>query len=161
MNKEQILLKIKNLEKEITELNEMIKEENKGRWIPQVNEEYFCVRDGEAESWVNSNSRYDYDIINIQKVFKTKEEAEFEIERQKTLRKMEEFEYHFTKEEWENVNIWKYYIWFDFNYKKIGVDCACLKRNDIYFKSKEDIQACIDAIGEDNLIKYYFNIKED
>ena len=159
MNKEQALSKIKELEKEIKELKKKIGENKKGRWIPEKGENYHIVGYGRSWQYENIEGYSDKDIFGAHKVFRTEEEAEFELERQKVLRKMEEFEYHFTKEEWENADIEKCHLCFDVSMNEIIIDFNCsIMRDIIYFESEDDARACIKDIGEKNLKKYYFCI---
>lgn len=161
MDKKRTLLRIAILEKEIADLKkEVNKEEIKNsRWIPEKGERYWFIETGAIASYENEKTPVDEDIINAHKIFRTEEEAFFELECQRMLRKMEEFEYHFTNEDWKNGGIEKYYLCFDVDLKQIVINYGySLMRGIPYFKSQEDAEACISEIGEDNLKKYYFCI---
>lgn len=161
--KEKMISRIEELEKEIAELKKQVNEEEnrKGRWIPKDGEDYWTISGGVVvRYYVQQEQDFDKNIINSCKVFKTREEAEFELKRQKVLRKMEEFEYRFTDEEMADKDIPKWRIYYYRAYKSVEIDfvtntCQPL----IYFKTLYDAQDCIDAVGAENLKKYYFCVE--
>lgn len=159
--KEKMISRIKELEKEIAELKKQVNEEEnrKGRWIPKDGEDYWTIEGGVVTP-SNVKPYFGKAIIDSCKVFKTREEAEFELKRQKVLRKMEEFEYRFTDEEMADKDIPKWRIYYYRLYKSVEIDfvtntCQPL----IYFKTLYDAQDCIDAVGAENLKKYYFCVE--
>ena len=160
--KEEMASRIKKLKKEFAELKkEVNKEEIKnGRWTPDFGDDYWVIECGDIAQEQNDSSPFDENLINVNKVFKTREEAMFELERQKVFRKIEKFEHCFTKEEWENDSVEKYFLYFDIDSKLVMIDFDySLIRGIPYFKTREDAEACINEIGEVNLKRYYFGIK--
>ena len=72
---------------------------------------------------------------------------------------MQEFAY---EPDWEDIDELKYFITYDYKFKIVETDWnRWMQRDNIYFESEEQIQACIDAVGKDRIKKYYFRIKED
>ena len=101
--------------------------------------------------------------LSLGNVFKTREEAEFVVERLKVLHEMKQFaepeDY-----KWDSFNE-HHYIYYRFlnlntnNVVEIGHVNSC-KSDEIYFKSREDAVACIKAVGEDRIKKYYLRIED-
>lgn len=131
------------------------------RWKPENKEEYYYIADnGEIalSHWTNyltDNTRY-----AIGNCFKTEEEAEFMVERLKVLAEMRE--YADDEQEWEYDNC-HWHIGYNPNTECIKVGYFIFTKNipfNIYFSSEEQAQKAIDAIGEERLKKYYFEVEE-
>ena len=167
---------IEELEKKLTELDdlrvelrEQIKElkmamvENvkptppHPRWKPKECDEIYviCV-DGTIMSWhwFNGDGRtVDY-RYKTGKIFRTKAEAEFDIEHSKVLAEMQEWagkwddEFNLRYDETSGVEIFHNSI----PEKTYG---------EMRFATKEDAINCIKAVGEDRIKKYYFMIPEE
>ena len=137
-------------------------EEEKDTSFPKNGDEfYFILSDGEIDSkYYSPTSSIDMDCISMGNCFKTEEEAEFEVERLKVIHEIKKF----TEPEdyaWDNKN-----CHYTFVYNTSSKNCLeiqgyyTFKTGSIYFKSSSDINACIEAVGEDRIKKYYFGIKE-
>ena len=131
-------------------------------WKPKYDEKYYYIDvDGECYlvSW--NDSDINNNLYTIGNCFKTKEEAEFAVEKQKVTTELKRFaQEHNDKIDWNNDD-WKYYLAYDYRNKKLTV-CSTIKIKlaDIYFTSKELVQEAIKAIGEDRLKKYYFEVED-
>lgn len=91
----------------------------------------------------------------------TEEELKFKIESMKVYEELKRFAKEFTDEEWENCNLPKHYIIFDYEDHAIKIGYLCyLKGNDIYFESEEKAREAIKWVGEDRVKKYYLGVKE-
>lgn len=133
-------------------------------WKPKDEEEYYYIISGGAinsqkyQAFFNDKSRYE-----IGNCFKTEEEAEFAVERQKIITELKRFaQEHNDKINWNNGR-WKYYLVYDYHYpvKDISIySTIYVKRNGIFFTSKEIAQQAIDTIGADRLKKYYFEVED-
>lgn len=163
----------KSIEKKIKELEERINtfkttinkeiEDNK-KWKPELQEFYWTIdwvinKYKVIETrWLNDNlDRFRYNLFGW--CFKTKEEADFELERLEVIAEMKEFTYEFSNDEWESNDINKYFLYLNKNNNIMDWDCNTdIQRNDLYFKSYKDIQTCIDTVGEDRIKKYYFKL---
>lgn len=97
-----ICKKSENLKNTIAEFNEKLKEvqrENNERSVevekwPQINDEYYSINDfGSINCWNYKEDYADFDAFEIGNAFKTKEEAEFEIERRKVFKKLDKYVY--------------------------------------------------------------------
>jgi len=65
------------------------------------------------------------------------------------------------KIDWENFNQEEYYIYCDLNDKRLYINTKfAVKCNDIYFTDKEILKRAISDIGEDVIIKDYFQVEE-
>lgn len=152
---------IKVLLGDACDIEEQTEEEKEFPSFPLAGDNYyFSYSDGEiGDKLYSPASPNDIDRVSMGNCFKTKEEAKFEIERLKVLQEMKKFAEP-KDSEWDG-NDSHYYIY----YYSLGEDVeigwatAC-KSNDIYFKSEEDTKACLDAVGEDRIKKYYLRIGE-
>lgn len=137
-----------------------------GRYIPKIGEVYWLASlSGSVYSYTNSGNAIDRQTIEYTKVFRTKEEAEFERDKVKFLRFMErDFENNSGVIDWKNYKQLKYYI-------KFAHDD---KRNPLYtqktgsFQSIGQIYCTNERFVEDfikehkqDIKKYCFGIEND
>lgn len=95
---------------------------------------------------------YRFEIGNV---FKTKEEAIHELEHRKVLAELKQFSSNF---EYGKQN---YYMYYSARYNKIIISYEeYSQRSDIYFNSREIIEEVVEKIGKENIIQYYFGVKE-
>lgn len=157
-SKVEQFLKLLNIDANIVEAQN-IKEPEK-EW-PQDDDLYYYIS---GDYIIDNNYFTSGGIISEHRLavgncFKTKEEAEFELERLKVLAEMKKFA------EPED-NRWDGYtehwtIYFDNNEESIYCwPYAHNKFNNIYFVSQEKAKECIEYVGEDRIKKYYLRIKE-
>lgn len=119
------------------ELEKEEQEENQ-EWVPSFGETYFYI---DLDSMLIFDKCWcDNDIDNTRLkhkvIFKTQEEAEEYLEHLKAKEKaMNEF----SKEEWENEKIYKYYINYDCELKKFytNYEWDVRRINSIFFRTKE------------------------
>ena len=140
--------------------------ENKA-WKPEYDEKYYYIDvDGECYlvSW--NDSDINDSLYTIGNCFKTKEEAEFAVEKLKVTTKLKRFaQEHNEKIDWHDSDCnginWKYYLAYEYPIKSIII-CATerVQGADVYFTSKELAQEAIKAIGADRLKKYYFEVED-
>ena len=105
----------------------------------------------------------DRERLSLGNCFETREEAEFKVERLRVLHEMKQFaepkDY-----KWDSFNE-HYYIYYHFsdlydnNAVLIGNVNSC-KSDEIYFTSEENAKACIEAVGEDRIKKYYLRVED-
>lgn len=145
---EKFRLEMNECQKELAELKESKKE---GKWKPKSAEEYWFrnIDKGEIESICRyeGDSWDDWRVNNIP-IFKTEEECRRYWHFMDTVK---EKSYEFSIEEFENHNIRKYTIYYDFNRKEFGVDRSIDIKylGEIYFKTEEDCQYIIDNFKEE------------
>lgn len=143
-----------------------IVEEKKKYWTPKEKEKYFYIEDcmGVSDDR-NVQAPIDYCRFNIGNYFKTKEEAEHMIEKLKVIHELQKFAYENNEGEidWKNFNQCKYKIFYDAEdgdlYVDYSIQCESEPFN-IYFTSFKIAKKAIEAVGEDRIKKYYFNVED-
>lgn len=163
-----ITVNMENLsEKEREQLMKLIQKSNgsKGKVCkPENNEKYFFISGcGVINScrWINDST--DNGCYEIGNCFKTKEEAEFALERGKIETKLRRFadENNEYEIDWEDDDQEKWFIYYNCDTKKIDIIYnTVLKTHCIHFSSKEITKQAIDYIGKERLKKYYFGIED-
>ena len=153
---------MKKQEEEIKQLKKCIKEIKKKEiegsiWKPEFGGEYWMVSIGECRVfrafWKNSNIHEKR--FNMGNVYRTQEEAEFQLERMKVLEELKKFSCKYRKGE---LN---YYIYLNSNTNELGVILSDIyMRFDFYFESYEKAEEAIKEVGEDKIKKYLFEVEE-
>lgn len=137
---------------------EDVQEEKK--WPQDEDTYYFIGSDGKIiEGAFYADALFCKDILPIGNCFKTKEEAEFEVERLKVLAEMKKFAEPEGREWDGNTNHWCIYYECVVDSIKFLCKFEC-KYDGIYFESGEKAQECVKTVGEDRIKKYYLGIKE-
>lgn len=168
MENQNITVNMENLSnEERTTLLSLIEKASKPKnkvWKPEENETYYYIC---SYCNIEKDTYYDINIKNnihknryaIGNCFKTKEEAEFALERQKVITELKRFALEHNEKEidWSDGKP-KWLIYSNRNH--VGVKYVnLLKENNIYFTSEKITQAAIKEIGEERIKKYYFEVK--
>lgn len=131
-------------------------------WDLKDGDKYFYIDSvGGFPNMTWNNDEYDVLIRNQGNVFLTKEEAEFEKKRREVYTTVKRYAHEFSKEEWNDTKINKYYACY--NYKDHSIIKGFnshVSNSKLYFKSEEDIEKAIAAVGEEDFKKYYLGVKE-
>lgn len=160
MNKKEIKNKIKEAKEQITELqktvNNLEEQLNKadGRWKPEWSKNYYFIQPNGTTAFTNNLSDTDQDIIAIGNCFKTREEAEFEVDRLKVLAELKEFAF---EPDWKDGKQDKYAL--AYNHVNEEVDYCLsiyLQKDEIYFETREDVKNAIERVGKYRIKKYLF-----
>ena len=156
--------KIEELRKEfnekIEELKREYKKEKNGKCIPQLGEDFYYLSSGLYVLCTSfQNIEADRKILKYSKIFKTKEDAQ---EYADYLKARKEYSYEFSKEEWENENMSKYGIYYDYDVEDIDVEIwgTCRNIGQIFFKTEAQAQAFIDKYKK-QILKFEFEIEEE
>ena len=156
--------KIEELRKEFNEkinkLEEKKKKEKSGKWIPKFGKNYYYVDSALGCHYSKFVSTvFDNDILKYGKIFKTEEEAQ---EYANYLKARKEYSYEFSKEEWKDDSIYKYYIYCVFDDKSlyVGSNIFFERIGGIYFKTEAQAQAFIDKYKK-QILKFEFGIEEE
>lgn len=168
MENQNITVNMENLSnEERSTLLSLIEKANKPKnkvWKPEKDEIYYYLYSYgkiEEDTWDNINEdRIRYAIGNC---FKTKEEAEFALERQKVITELKRFALEHNEKEidWNNIEQRKCFLSYQHDKNIIFIDFYySVQIYNIYFTSEEIAQAAIKEIGEERLRKYYFEVKE-
>ena len=150
---------IEKLEKQalldrIAELEEQVEHEKE---FPQVEDDYWYV-DGDAEVmlavWYGDD--YDKGRVSIENVFKTKEQADFAVEKLKVEAELRKFSRPF------EIYGTNYYLYFAKDDGFIGIACltTSLAQGAIYFESENKAQQAIQSVGEERIKKYLFGVED-
>ncbi len=164
MTKEEIKKQIAECEEKLKSLREELDKTKCGgkRWKPAMGERYYCLNsDGSISNnrfgWENSLMAYLHGNC-----FKTREEAEFEVERRKVIAELSDYA-EGDDAVWDG-DTQHWYIYFNtYSILKTASykSCSAMKLGTLYFRSEEAAKAAVKAVGEDRVKKYYLRIKED
>ena len=135
-------------------------------WKPKKGDKYYYI--GSAGSVFNYDCREDIlDVahLNIGNYFKTEEDAKHMVEKFKVIRELQKFanENNEEKIDWKNFNQCKYKIFYDAEDGDLYVDYSIQCESEpfgIYFTSFKIAKRAIEAVGEDRIKKYYFNVED-
>lgn len=132
-------------------------------WEPKEGEAYYLIlTHGFIDYTIyDSDSRADNERLSFGNCFKTREEAEHMLQKIRIiiqLRKLSNISFN------DNCKQEKFVIFYNTENQQIKITQHKFIREipfNIYFKNKKDCQKAIEIIGEDNLKKYYFDIKDN
>ena len=156
-------------EEEREQLMGLIKKANQThqkRWRGEKNDVYYSITgDGKIVDARESVYTCDNDFYQIGNYFKTKEEAEFELNKRLVYQKLKDYalEHNEGEIDWKNSDQEKWVIFCD-------NQSECLVYRDrytfydigqIYFSSCEIAREAVEAIGKDRIKKYLFNINKE
>ena len=135
-------------------------------WKPKKGDTYYYI--GSVGSIFNYDYREDISDeahLNIGNYFKTKEDAKHMVEKFKVIRELQKFanENNEEKIDWKNFNQCKYKIFYDAEDEDLYVDYSIQCESEpfnIYFTSFNIAKRAIEAVGEDRIKKYYFNVED-
>ena len=135
-------------------------------WKPKKGDTYYYI--GSVGSIFNYDCREDIlDVahLNIGNYFKTEEDAKHMVEKFKVIRELQKFanENNEEKIDWKNKTQYKYYLVYDTEDEELYVDYAVYCKREplnIYFTSSKIAKRAIEAVGEDKIKKYYFNVAD-
>lgn len=165
MKRSEYELKMKALQDEIEALKKVEIEEDSGRWKPEMRDEYYYIEEnGSIDSYRWDNYGYDNEHYKIGNCFKTREEAEFVVERFKVLAELKEFAEPFDTE-WDCADTQgvdkHWFIGYNYGISHLYVDSRMTyRRAELYFASEEDAKKAIEAVGEDRIKEYYLGVVE-
>ena len=145
---------LKALKKRIAELEEQAKEEQE---FPQDGDVYWYINPlgfafhDEWSGFITEGHK-----IEIGNVFKTKEQADFAVEKLKVEAELRKFSRPF-----ENGKF-NHYIFFyiDGDSVEVGYKTGCHSQGAIYFESEEKAQQAIESVGIDRIKKYLFGVED-
>ena len=150
--------RIEALETEFAEKIKALKAEmHKENEFPQFGDDYWYVdSDTEVMDTASYDGEYDQGRLSIGNVFKTKDEAEFQVEKLKVEAELRKFSRPFKGE--DN----NYYIEIYLPDKKLSIDRSEFFKTQgtIYFESRKVANEAIDAVGADRIKKYLFGVED-
>lgn len=149
-----LLNRIEELEKELLELKEQVKEQQE---FPQSGERYWYSNGG---GMVNScfwkSEQFDLNRYRIGNMFKTEDEAYFAVEKLKVdaeLRKL--------SDSWD-LESTQYTFSFDWENGEFNLEYPDYNQypNSYYFYSADDVQQAIETVGRERIKKYLFGVED-
>lgn len=160
--------KIDELEKELAESKqelEILKNNYSsntapGRWKPKDGEVYYAITGDGSPIMLHFNEEADSNFWRIGNCFKTLKEADFMIQKLKVLAELSAYT-ESRDRYWGDEDVKHYFIYYDYILNQIRIDqCYGVKEAPVFFGTREDAQEAINAIGEEKLKIYYFNVRK-
>ena len=148
---------------EVTEeIEKCIIKNHKSVWNLKENDSCYCLDEFNnifSTKWDNSiflKKRREIGLVTL-----TEEELEFKRESMKVYEELKRFAKEFTDEEWCDIGIKKYFIYFSFykNVMDFGFSIGYKERH-LYFESCEKVKEAIEAVGEERVKKYYLGVEK-
>lgn len=163
MTKAQYEARITELEEEVHKLKKLLPELERQVeplnpvWKPETNDAFYTIfNDGTISSYRWTGDFEDEFMLQTANIFRTKADAEFALERRKVLSEMDQ---------WRGELYDPYAIGL-FNNTTGDLEVIIFNRysmasfGEYRFSGWDYAKACIDSVGEDRLIKYYFRYGE-
>ena len=161
MTRKKIKKKIVEMETIIAELKEELERAeniNPNVFIPEYGEEYWFIdRDGKVYEKIWVGHTEDKNILAIGNVFRTRKEAEFEVERLKVIHELRIYaEPRDTKGDRTKLYC---FLTYSSNTQSIYTYFSSWRRpQDIYFASEERAWEAIKTVGKERVKKYYLYV---
>lgn len=147
------------------QLKDFLKIKELKRWKPKPNEEYYYVDCyGEVDNNWWEDGKDDNFLFLTNNMFKTKEEAEFHLEKLKIYHELKLFADENNEEiDWKNADQTKYTFLFDYRQNAFEYYNVIQFRRMgcIYFSSRELVKQAIKKVGEDRIKKYLFGVEDE
>ncbi|AXY81144.1 hypothetical protein AVP_28 [Aerococcus phage vB_AviM_AVP] len=144
---------IKELKKRIAELEEQVEQEKE---FPQDGDKYWLIEETLGVSryaWAGDD--FDNKLLSVGNVFRTKEQAEFAVEKLKVEAELRKYSRPF-KNGWDNYNI----ILTDNESVNTAYWSGVQSQGSIHFESRDKAQQAIESVGEDRIKKYIFGVED-
>lgn len=145
-----------------TDKEQQKKKETKNHWKPITSEKYFFTySDGDVDSVIWTENKADKGRYGLRNVFRTKEDAEFEVERRKIIAELQNYADDHNGEITHPSDA--FWIAFDEDDMSITVetDSYLPPVGAVLFSNADTACNAIEEIGEDRIIKYMFGIDPD
>lgn len=119
---------------------------------------YWCIFGGQVCDYIWTDGEEDEKRLSIGNAFHTKEEAEFVLEKLKVIHELKQFA------EPKNI-VWDFgeyhhIIYYDCTNMVIDYNYSIINKYvDITFATKEIARKAVEAVGEDRIKKYYFEVE--
>lgn len=149
-----LLNRIEELEKEIAELKSKVKE---GPKFPEYGDIYWCI-DEEGIIYTNTfeGIQADRNILEIGNVFRTKEQAEFAVEKLKV-----EAELRNLSDSWD-LEKTQYTFSFNWEVEEFEIEYPDYNQypDSYYFDSVDSLEQALETVGEGRIKKYIFGVED-
>ena len=150
---------LKALKERIAELEGQVKEEYvKGEQaFPQGGDDYWFVdAEGDVVCTIYTEYHDDKRKMEIGNIFKTKEQAEFAVEKLKVEAELRKYSRPFRED--EN----NYFIQINSSYNNIVIDTdeGYQTQGTIYYETRNEALLAIESVGEERIKKYIFGVED-
>lgn len=154
---------VKDFTKKLQELANLNKEEQekkeiKKRWRPNLGEIYFRINWDDIVSLTWENDTYDNKYYNVRDIYKTREEAEFELERRKIMIELQ----NYADEHNGEIAHPSYAFWLALDEDDMSItvenDSFLPPVGTVLFSNGDIAYDAIETIGEDRILKYMFRV---
>lgn len=156
---------VKEFNEKLQKLADINKDENKKketnkRWKPNLGEDYFRIGADSDDiillKW--ENDAFDNKYYNARNIYKTKEEAEFEVERRKIMVELQNYADEHNGEIAHPSDA--FWIAFDEDDMSITVETESYLPpvGAVLFSDGDTAYDAIESIGEDRILKYMFRV---
>ena len=148
------------------ELGTIVEETKSKVWKPKKGNIYYCINSfGQIDNYNNREDSNDKRAIELGNCFKTREEAQYMIEKLKVIKELRDFALEHNDEEidWYDKEQDKWAICYDIEDKEIAYESGKKIKSvpfNVYFATEQDCERAIKTIGEDRIKKYYFDIED-
>lgn len=169
-NENQITVNMENLTNEEREqLLKLVKKSNeatKKRWRAKNNKVYYFINyNNKIDTLKEINCNVDKALFEFGNYFKTKEEAEFELQKRLVYQELKDYalEHNEYELDWEDETQIKWYITYDYDAKPESFNYYCVRTlcdiGQIYFSSEKIAREAVKTVGEDRIKKYLFGVE--
>ena len=160
MNRDQLIDEINKTKEHLANMEKMLAEWKYERWKPEDGEDYYYIKNSDGEIWkdvfyhANNSDNIHYNTYNC---FRTREQAEVEVEKILVRRQLENIAKRLngnTEIIWDPEDL-KYYLVIDTN-DNIDIDFnrCTLIQGVVYCLDRKFKDAAIQEIGEERLKRY-------
>lgn len=146
---------LKALKERIAELEYHAKEEQE---FPRDGDVYWLINTAGETNWIRwHGAEIENKRLSFGNVFKTKEQAEFAVEKLKVEAELRKYGRPFKEGENENWFI----LWGTYK-KEVQIDRSrkLVRQGTIYFESRKKVEEAIESVGEQRIKKYIFGVEE-
>lgn len=142
-----------------TDKEEQKKKETKNHWKPITSEKYFFTySNGDVDSVIWTKNKADKGRYGLRNVFRTKEEAEFEVERRKIMAELQ----NYADEHNGEIAHPSYAFWLVLDEDDMSItvenDSFLPPVGTVLFSNGDIAYDAIETIGEDRILKYMFRV---
>lgn len=158
---EELEEQLEELRAKVNELEQALSLAKLAEWPQEGDCYWFVTADGLAASGPWDNDLTDAGRAEIGNVFRTEEEADFEIERLRVIAELKKFA--MSREEVKAARSCKYiYYFYSDGDGELDTSTCCGIRTPgvLYFESSDAALKAVEAVGEDRVKKYYLGVED-
>jgi hypothetical protein len=160
MDKQEAIKQAELIKAELAKLQAIIEAPDSKVWTPELCARYYVIYNGKIAFSMWDNDGTDKRRFALNNVFKTKEEAEFALEKRLVIAELERLAME-NPVIWSNSSDSKSYMYYSIGDNVLKVDSlnTMQVQGAIFFASKALCLEAVEKVGEARIKKYLFNIK--